>query len=44
LLNFTAAGTVIEFGKDIGLAGGYLLLVAVGAGTISLDHAVRRKA
>ncbi len=35
---------LIQFGKDIGLAGGYLFLAAEGAGTVSVDHGLRRRA
>ena len=35
---------LIQFGKDIGLAGGYLFLAAEGAGTLSVDHGLRRRA
>ena len=37
-------GEIIQFGKDIGLAGGYLFLAAEGAGTVSVDHRLRRSA
>jgi putative oxidoreductase len=42
-LDFSKAGTAIEFGKDIAIAGAFLLLIAIGAGPFSLDAAVRRK-
>jgi uncharacterized membrane protein YphA (DoxX/SURF4 family) len=32
---------VIEFGKDIGLAAGFLLLILEGPGSISLDARLR---
>ncbi len=32
---------LIQFGKDIGLAGGYLLLAARGAGALSVDRILR---
>jgi putative oxidoreductase len=36
--DFGDAGEAIQFGKDIGLTGGYLLLAASGAGRFSLDR------
>jgi putative oxidoreductase len=38
---FLASGEVIQFGKDLGLAGGYMLLVLEGAGRLSLAHVMR---
>ena len=36
------AGEAIQFGKDIGLAGGFLCLYLQGAGAFSLDGALHR--
>jgi putative oxidoreductase len=36
--DFANAGEVIHFGKDFGLAGGFLILAASGAGAFSLDR------
>src|SRR3954465_5515882 len=41
-LDFTKAGTAIMFAKDIALAGGFLFLVANGAGRFSLDALMKR--
>ena len=41
-IDFTKAGTAIDFGKDIALAGGFLFLVANGAGRFSLDALMKR--
>ncbi len=35
---------LIQFGKDLGLAGGYLFLAAAGAGRFSLDRRLHRNA
>jgi putative oxidoreductase len=32
----------INFMKNLGLAGGFLFLVAYGAGRLSVDHALKR--
>ena len=40
-IDFSKAATAIAFGKDIGLAGGWLFLIASGAGGLSLDKSVR---
>ena len=40
-VDFSKAATAIAFGKDIGLAGGWLFLMAAGAGGFSLDKAIR---
>lgn len=40
---FSNPGELIQFGKDLGLAGGFLMLVADGPGRWSADHLARRK-
>jgi putative oxidoreductase len=41
--NFASSSEVIQFGKDIGLAGGFLYLMVFGAGGLSLDARLRHK-
>lgn len=36
-LKLSDGGEVLHFGKDLGLAGGFLLLAAFGAGAFSID-------
>jgi putative oxidoreductase len=42
-LDFTKGAAAIDFGKDIALAGGFLFLVANGAGRFALDALVKRR-
>lgn len=37
---FADLSEVIQFGKDLGLTGGFLFLFAVGPGPLSLDHRI----
>ena len=41
--NFADLNEIIQFGKDIGLAGGFLILAAGGPGTLSLDALWERR-
>jgi putative oxidoreductase len=40
--DFAKNAEVIQFGKDIGLAGGFLYMMLFGAGGFSLDHRLRQ--
>jgi putative oxidoreductase len=39
----SVATEALQFGKDMGLAGGFLFLIVTGAGGLSLDKAIRGK-
>jgi putative oxidoreductase len=39
----TVPNEVLHFGKDLGLAGGFLFLVVTGAGALSADAILRRR-
>lgn len=41
--NLGDSGEAIQFGKDFGLAGGWVLLSVVGAGRFAVDAAIRPK-
>ncbi len=41
---FDDPNELVQFGKDVGLAGGYLLLAAQGAGSLSVDGLPRARA
>ena len=41
-LKLSDGGEVLHFGKDLGLAGGFLLLAAFGAGAFSIDALLTR--
>ena len=42
-LKLSDGGEVLHFGKDLGLAGGFLLLAIFGAGTFSMDARLARR-
>jgi putative oxidoreductase len=41
--DFTVAGNMINFEKNLAMAGGFLAFVAAGAGRFSIDAAMRRQ-
>lgn len=42
--NFASQNELLHFEKDLAIAGGMFALVAVGAGSISIDHLLKRRA
>lgn len=41
--DFANPGEIVQFGKDCGLAGGFLMLSARGSGRLSVDEALGRR-
>ncbi|OWV89487.1 quinol oxidase [Rhizobium sp. R635] len=42
--NFESQNELLHFEKDLAIAGGMFVLAAVGAGSISIDHLLKRRA